>query len=118
MCVTAPYSYFCLLFRFAAGANCGKSCYSKAGLLPTKKILYKLCGVSGVKILSTNPPNIADMVSFCKTYIYQQLPSPDALVKYQNCEANQSLYNKSLFPYKAPGSFWGVDGKPPKFSAC
>lgn len=45
----------------AAGANCNKSCYNKAGLLPTKKLLFKLCGVSGVKILSTTPPPIADI---------------------------------------------------------
>ena len=55
--IYAAYSdYF-----FAAGANCNKSCYNKAGLLPTKKLLFKLCGVSGVKILSTTPPPIADM---------------------------------------------------------
>lgn len=102
----------------AAGANCNKSCYNKAGLLPTKKILFKLCKVSGVKILSTNPPPIADMQTFCKTYLYHRFPSPAAMVKYQNCEANQALYNKNMFPFKAPSNFWGSNGKPPKFSAC
>lgn len=71
-----------------------------------------------MKILSTHAPNIADLKTFCKTYIYQKFPSPAAMVKYQNCEANQALYNKNMYPVKAPGNFWGVNGKPPKFSAC
>ena len=108
---------FCLSNLPAAGATCNKSCYHKAGLLPTKKLLFKLCGVSNVKIKSTTPPNVADMQSFCLTYIYHCFASPAALVKYQNCEANQALYNKNMYAYKAPSSFWGVDGKPPKFSA-
>lgn len=96
----------------AAGTNCNKSCYNKPGLLATKKILYKLCGVSGVQILSTTPPNIADMATFCQTYIYQRFPSPAAMVKYQNCEANQALYNKNMYPVKAPATWWCVPLSP------
>jgi hypothetical protein len=65
----------------AAGTNCNKSCYSKRGLLPSKKVLYKLCGVSGVKIKSLKAPAIADMQQVCLTYIYQRFASPAAMVK-------------------------------------
>jgi len=71
-----------------------------------------------VKILSTKPPSIPELVDFCKTYIYQRFPSPATMVKYQNCEANQSLYNKNMYPYKGTQKFWGTNNLPPKFSAC
>ena len=75
-------------------------------MLPTKRILFKLCGVSGVKILSTKAPAIADMQTTCLTFIYHRFPSAAAMVKYQNCEATQSLYAKNMFPAKPPNGFW------------
>jgi hypothetical protein len=69
-------------------------------------------------IISTKAPAIADMRDVCLTYIYHRFPSPAAMVKYQNCEANTALYVKNMLPGKPPNNFWGNSGKPPKFSAC
>lgn len=102
----------------AEGTNCNKSCYRRAGLKPTKLALFLLCKVSGVKIISEVAPNISDMRAVCLTYIYHRFVSPASMFKYQNCEANQPLYQKTMRAIKGTGSFWGTNGKPPKFSAC
>jgi hypothetical protein len=90
--------------------NCNKSCYLVPGMLPLKKTLIKLCKIAGVKYLDTTPGKFG-----CDTFIYHRFPDYNTMVKYQNCESTQKLYQDKMFPYKV-SLFLNLAAPPALFS--